>query len=276
MNEWIRIKSYVGNSNSEPFIAEIINLDTLFSGSGTYFFNGFKIRFEVNGRSHAILPVAEWFIDNIYLGLPAPYLAISQDSIIFDTTAVGGTDTMAIEIQNVGLQEFTVQNIISPGGIFTVDRTNFPVGANSHEIVNFVFSPPTAGNFAGIASIVHNAPNLDTVKISLIGTTGTPSGIDDIVNLPKTYKVSQNYPNPFNPVTRIFYELPRVSEVRLVVYNTLGQRVRTLLNDRVEAGRHWVEWNGLNESGQRVSSGIYIYRFEAGDYQRVMKMILMK
>ena len=276
MNEWIRIKSYVGNSISEPFIVEIINLDTLFSGSGTYFFSGFKIRFEVNGRSHAILPVADWFIDNIYLGLPAPYLAISQDSIIFDTTAVGETDTMAIEIQNVGLQEFTVQNIISPGGIFTVDRTNFPVGANSHEIVNFVFSPPTAGNFAGIASIVHNALNLDTVKISMIGTTGTPSGIDDIVNLPKTYKVSQNYPNPFNPSTTIKYQLPQTSDVQLQIFNVLGQKVRTLLNSKVEAGYHEAIWDGRNDLGHQVASGIYIYKFQAGNFQKTLKLMLLK
>jgi flagellar hook assembly protein FlgD len=62
----------------------------------------------------------------------------------------------------------------------------------------------------------------------------------------------------------------------LMIYNVLGQRVRTLVNARVEAGYHQVVWDGLNEQGSAVASGVYIYRFEAGDYQKTMKLMLLK
>jgi hypothetical protein len=110
---------------------------------------------------------------------------------------------------------------------------------------------------------------------------GVIVGIADAENLPETFAVKQNYPNPFNPSTTIEYQLPQRSEVKLVVYNTLGQRVRTLLNQSVEAGYHKLVWDGRNDAGQRVASGIYIYRFSASkssgeEFRNVQKMILLK
>lgn len=105
---------------------------------------------------------------------------------------------------------------------------------------------------------------------------GVLVGIAEEGVLPVEYTVSRNYPNPFNPATTIEYQLPQRSDVKLVVYNTLGQRVRTLLNQSVEAGFHKVVWDGRNDAGRQVSSGIYIYRFNAGDFHRTQKMILLK
>lgn len=104
----------------------------------------------------------------------------------------------------------------------------------------------------------------------------TPVGIEAPALTPGEYAVMQNYPNPFNPVTTIVYQLPQRSEVKLAVYNTLGQKVRTLLDQPAEAGTHAVEWNGRNDAGQPVASGIYVYRFSAGDYRKVQKMILLR
>jgi len=99
-------------------------------------------------------------------------------------------------------------------------------------------------------------------------------GEDDL--LPVTYDVGANYPNPFNPTTTIDFQLPQRSDVVLVVYNTLGQKVRTLVNGTISAGTHSVIWDGNNEAGQGVASGIYLYRFETEDFQKIQKMILMK
>lgn len=94
--------------------------------------------------------------------------------------------------------------------------------------------------------------------------------------LPTEFAISQNYPNPFNPSTLIRYQLPSAEKVRLVVYNSLGQAVRTLTEGYREAGYYQVEWNGLDDGGQRVSSGIYFYRIQAGKFNASYKMIMMK
>ncbi len=90
------------------------------------------------------------------------------------------------------------------------------------------------------------------------------------------FTLLQNYPNPFNPVTEIRYYLPTTSRVQLTVYNLLGQKVRTLVQTSQQPGWHHVQWNGRNDLGQKVSSGVYIYKMTAGRYQAVRKMILMK
>jgi len=85
-----------------------------------------------------------------------------------------------------------------------------------------------------------------------------------------------NYPNPFNPTTTIRYTLPEPAVVTLEVYNTLGQRLVTLVNDRQLDGEHTVEWDGCDASGGAVASGIYFYRLTAGDHAESRKMMLMK
>jgi flagellar hook assembly protein FlgD len=98
----------------------------------------------------------------------------------------------------------------------------------------------------------------------------------DLGNLPKTYALQQNFPNPFNPVTTIKYQLPKASDVLLKIYNILGQSVITLINERQEAGYKSIIWNGLNESGMKVSTGIYFYVMEAGNFRSIKKMMLLK
>ncbi|MCB0292142.1 MAG: T9SS type A sorting domain-containing protein, partial [Calditrichaeota bacterium] len=88
--------------------------------------------------------------------------------------------------------------------------------------------------------------------------------------------LSANYPNPFNPSTTIAYQLPQSVPVTLTVYNLLGQRVRRLVQGVLPPGYYQAVWNGRNDAGVAVGSGIYIYRFEAGDYRQVRKMILLK
>jgi hypothetical protein len=98
------------------------------------------------------------------------------------------------------------------------------------------------------------------------------TGIPEIQsNLPEEFALRQNYPNPFNPRTTINYELPSTLVVDLSVYNLLGQRVARLINERQEAGYHQAEWDA---SG--ISSGVYFYKIQAGDFLAVKKMILLR
>jgi hypothetical protein len=91
-------------------------------------------------------------------------------------------------------------------------------------------------------------------------------------------ELSQNYPNPFNPLTRITYLVPDggVLEVRLVVYDVRGARVRTLVDDRKAGGKYTVEWDGRNDQGQAVGSGVYFYRLVSTNFTQTRKMLLLK
>ncbi len=86
----------------------------------------------------------------------------------------------------------------------------------------------------------------------------------------------ENYPNPFNPSTTIRYSLSENLHTNVVVYNTLGQTVRTLVNEHVTAGMHTIEWDGRNDLGQKVSSGMYIYKLTAGSYVSTKRMMLIE
>lgn len=104
------------------------------------------------------------------------------------------------------------------------------------------------------------------------------TGIDDDSNLelPQAFQLHENYPNPFNPSTTLRYDLKESVNVQLMVYNILGQQVRTLVNGAQTAGRQSINWDGRDDLGRQVSSGIYIYRLLAGDFVQSRKMMLMK
>ena len=94
--------------------------------------------------------------------------------------------------------------------------------------------------------------------------------------IPEAYGLSQNMPNPFNPSTTISYEVPESGAVKLVVYNLLGQQVRTLVNDNIEAGYHTIVWDGADEFNRQVASGIYIYKMHAGAFNATKRMMFLK
>ena len=97
------------------------------------------------------------------------------------------------------------------------------------------------------------------------------TSVEDLDQLPSVYKLEQNYPNPFNPTTSISFDLPMASDVNLTVYNMLGQRVATLLNESRNAGRYSVSFDASS-----LSSGLYFYRLEAGTFMQTRQMMLIK
>ncbi|MGH7492817.1 MAG: DNRLRE domain-containing protein [bacterium] len=103
------------------------------------------------------------------------------------------------------------------------------------------------------------------------------AGIDEEVGtLPFRFELTQNYPNPFNPSTIIRYGLPKAAHVQLVIYNLLGKEVRTLVDENQEPGHRQVAWDGADTAGERVGSGIYIYRLETGGFTAVRKLTVLR
>ncbi|MEW5922396.1 MAG: FlgD immunoglobulin-like domain containing protein [Candidatus Zixiibacteriota bacterium] len=99
---------------------------------------------------------------------------------------------------------------------------------------------------------------------------------NDALMLPMEFVLHPCRPNPFNPQTRVDFDLPQAAEVSIIVYNILGQKVATLIDKNLEAGYHTVTWNGTDESGRAVSSGIYLCVMRAGEFTASQKMSLMK
>jgi len=99
---------------------------------------------------------------------------------------------------------------------------------------------------------------------------------DDPEITPLVTHLNGNFPNPFNPSTNIDFTLANELNVRIDIYNIRGQRVRTLVNEPLGVGRHTVMWNGDDQQGRDVSSGIYFYRFEAGNVNEIRRMLLLK
>ena len=93
---------------------------------------------------------------------------------------------------------------------------------------------------------------------------------------PELFSLSQNYPNPFNPTTSIVYNVPRSCEVELVIYNSLGQKIKTLIHSRQAAGQYTLQWNGSDDHGHPVTAGIYLLRMRAGDFIAIKKMALIR
>lgn len=98
----------------------------------------------------------------------------------------------------------------------------------------------------------------------------------EIRQVPTEFALDHNYPNPFNPATNIRFQLAKDGKVSITVYNILGNKVRTLVNENKTAGYYTVQWNGMNDAGHILPSGTYIYQINAGSFTATKKMLLMK
>jgi len=108
------------------------------------------------------------------------------------------------------------------------------------------------------------------------GVSFVPSEVAGTELLPGEFSLAQNAPNPFNPQTRIDYDIPKATNVRLEIYNVLGQHVKTLVDEFQEPGSKSVIWDGRDNSGSTVASGIYFYRMDAGEFSLTRKMMMLK
>jgi len=119
----------------------------------------------------------------------------------------------------------------------------------------------------GFQAVAGLAARLDRVVVSVD---------DETPSIPTEFALHQNYPNPFNPSTTIRYDLKENAEVRLEIFNVLGQKMRTLVNEQQTTGSRSVIWDARNDIGEAVTSGVYIYRISAGEFVKSHKMILLK
>ncbi len=143
-------------------------------------------------------------------------------------------------------------------------------GLGGQNLFNVRFIPKTAGSWPK----TYSAPTdvwQASAPLPFESAPFTTGVSDKISNVPLVYSLSQNYPNPFNPTTNILYSLPQQSNVKLRVYNILGQMVMELFNGSQVAGNHIVAFDA-----SKLASGVYFYRLDAGSFMSVKKMVLLK
>jgi hypothetical protein len=199
---------------------------------------------------------------------------------------------------------YSVDNLIPPAPTGLAVGYNEPGGNHVRwdrspepDIDHYnVYRGESDGFIPDPASLVHQTPDtfwVDPVpegyryayKVTAIddaGNEGAPAspglttGTDECCFVPSRYALHQNFPNPFNPVTMIKFDVRERARARLAVYNVNGQRVRMLLDGEVQPGSREVIWNGTDDAGRRVASGIYFYRLEVPGYVQSRKMILLR
>jgi hypothetical protein len=120
-----------------------------------------------------------------------------------------------------------------------------------------------------------NADDYADFMYATIDVSGIVAGVEDRTSVPGEFKLAQNFPNPFNPTTLIEYTVPS-GDVTLDIYNVLGQKVRTLVDEHIVAGTYAQKWDGTNELGAKVSNGVYIYQLKSAAGEKVRKMMLTK
>jgi len=198
------------------------------------------------------------YVDTSDTNIPVEFVSFSAEA---NTNLVGLKWTTATEINNNGFEiqrnageEFVTIGFVEGHGTTT-------------EIHNYSFTDRhiEAGNY-----------KYRLKQVDFDGTFKFSDVVEVDVPEPLTFEMEQNYPNPFNPSTVITYQLPQVGMVTLEIYNAFGEKVRMLVNNMQEAGNYEVEWDGKNNSGNQLSSGIYLYRISAGNYVKVMKMVLLR
>jgi hypothetical protein len=137
-------------------------------------------------------------------------------------------------------------------------------------------SDVTPGYYECDLVISSNDPYQPEVVIP-VSLTADPTGTHEIELLPTAYALDGNYPNPFNPVTSISYDLPERTKVHLLVYNVSGALVRALVDGETqEPGHYRVIWDGRNDAGERVGSGVYLYKLRSDAFEASSKMIMIK
>jgi hypothetical protein len=195
---------------------------------------------------------------------------------------------------SVTLQQDTTESetllIVNPGNILTeklhfeikeipvvdwLDVTPSSDTLNGGDSINVFLTFSTdslqVGSYNVDLELTSNDPSSDTILVPVQLTVSPISNINNVAQISERFILYQNYPNPFNPVTIIEFDLPKTTRVCLKVYNILGEEVATLLSASLHPGSHSVEWNASN-----LSSGVFLYRLEAGDYVQTRKMVLMK
>ncbi len=221
----------------------------------------------------ATATVHNWMMDLYDLGEGAEWSTVSLD--------LDGTSHFWLIMIASGSED---QRFIAGSRILIATMT-MKLEDTMNICIDTCFWPPSSR----LAFTVNDQDSYAKTKIPRSGT-GTssfqvcfPHGSQDVREIeenhethPTEFSLSQNYPNPFNPVTNFQFRVSQATHVKIDLYNIVGQRVKTLVDEDMKPGVYSADWNGTDESGKSVSSGLYFYKMQAGEFSAMKKMVLLK
>jgi hypothetical protein len=202
-----------------------------------------------------LVPLEIKFLDSAFSG--SFNLQFDGTSLKFDSAVTAGRSA-----------NLCIENVAFAGKVDFVFASGYSLKDNYLKI-NFLFDgsrgiapSPTEFNITDI--IVDDNP-------AIISRVKQPEN-----RIPTEWKLSQSYPNPFNAESIISYQVPKEAHVTIEVFNLLGQKLKTLVNEEKSPGSYQTIWNGKDENGRSVGSGIFVYRMQAGDFSAIRKMVLVQ
>lgn len=259
---------YSGDSNGSALSqAAQDELLAHLNNNGKVFLTGQDMAEEANG-SPLLNSLGLAFAQNSAVTLIVGTAGNIGDGLVFLTSGTGGAgnqtsrDQLSITDSSTTQTAFTYSTVAS-----AIAGVTYANGSRRAVFLGF--------GWEAINDVVKREALLANAIEYLEG----PTGIDNVtgVSLPAEFELAQNYPNPFNPSTTIRFSIPQASRVDLAVFNSLGQKVRSLVQENLTAGTHKVTWDGRDNAGNPVTSGVYFYKINAGNkFSDVKKMLILK
>lgn len=157
--------------------------------------------------------------------------------------------------------------------IFKYDGNTFSI--EQGPLLNYARRNFAAVRFKNSIYVFGGENQFDDV-VPIVEKLDLQTSVDEAITYPDEILLEQNYPNPFNPSTLISFKIPQKSKVLLEIFDIFGKRIKTLIDNELNAGKHIIEWNGQDEKGNQVASGIYFYRINSGEISITKKMILLR
>lgn len=180
-------------------------------------------------------------------------------------------DASTLKIRSVGTtsltKDFALESNIQNGSVLIAMASGEALTAGGQILSVEAEILQSSGNFGLQLQDIA----LNDSKVNSVTSVGAPNS-----DIPTTYALLQNYPNPFNPSTTIEYQLPQNTFVDLKVYDITGREVTTLVATMQNAGRYSITWNAVDSRGNKVASGVYLYRLSAGSFSQIKKMMMLK
>jgi len=250
---------FCGNDYSATLTsADQQKLTSYLDGGGKLFINGNDIGYDIHNDPFYTNYLKAFYLNDGPFSTISTAYGMSGDPISGDFTGGIGINTNYVDQINPasGAEKIFY---------YTYSSTDYGCGVRYNGDYQLVY----------LTFIYENIPNPDDRKLllsNIFNWFGVVTGVDSSpVQKAEVFSLSQNYPNPFNPATHIGFGLPKSTEVRIEIFNILGQRVSVLLDTKKAAGYHVIEFNA-----GKFASGVYFYRIKAGDFIDVKKMVLMR
>ena len=247
--------------------------DVSVTGLITEYAHGDEYGYQLDGNTRLIN--ADVTVNSSGNDTPAPLVASCED-LTQTAEEVESYEGVLVKLENVTVSsvnayDWSITDGTGSEALIDDDMANMAAD-------NFMSTLAEGQELESVMGIFNFSYGTYKVQIRDLDDLGQTVGIDDDVKVnPYEYALHDNFPNPFNPETQIRFSMGGQENVKLVIYDVMGRQVRSLLNgESYTPGFHVVNWNGLDNRGQKVPSGMYIYRIKAGDFIADKKMLLVK